>query len=283
MSPPAFPWMSSLKLKLVDVGAMWLGEGMEAYAHLMRALPCEVVGFEPLPAECRKLEAMGRPGHTYLPYFVGDGTSQTFYECAAPYTSSLLEPNLELISRFQGLADLMQVVRTGPVQTTRLDDIPQTAGLDYLKIDVQGGEMMVLEGARERLKSTLVIHTEVEFLPLYKNQPLFGDVDALLRAEGFVLHSFSGIAGRVFKPLMVNNNPFAAGNQVLWSDAIYIRDFQALDALDSGALLKLAAILHANYGSVDLVHAILTAFDRREGANCAAPYLETLAANAPVA
>ena len=68
--------------------------------------------------------------------------------------------------------EVFQVVRTHQVQTTRLDDIPETADVDLLKVDVQGAEMMVFEGAPQRLKSALIVDVEVEFIPLYKNQPL---------------------------------------------------------------------------------------------------------------
>ena len=41
-------WPTSPNLKIIDVGAMSLGEGIEDYARLMQAAPCEVLGFEPL-------------------------------------------------------------------------------------------------------------------------------------------------------------------------------------------------------------------------------------------
>ena len=137
------------RLKIVDVGVFWTGGDGDRYANLERALPCEVIGFEPIAAEHRKLIELGRPQHRYFPYFIGDGSAQIFYECKAPFTSSLLEPNLALAQHFEHLPDYLDVVRTHPVQTTRLDDIPETAGVDFLKVDVQGGEMMVFEGARE--------------------------------------------------------------------------------------------------------------------------------------
>jgi hypothetical protein len=88
-------------LTIVDVGAMSLGEGREAYAKLIAAMPCLVIGFELQPAECAKLNARNRPGHTYLPVFVGDGARRTFYECNFGATSSLFEPNTALLQRFQ--------------------------------------------------------------------------------------------------------------------------------------------------------------------------------------
>jgi hypothetical protein len=116
-----FPF--SNPIKIVDVGAMSLGPGLEAYAKLLNAVPCEVIGFEPVPRECEKLNAMKRPGHTYLPYFIGDGTRRTFHECKFVATSSLFEPNTELLAKFQQLGDILTVVGTSEVETKRLDEL----------------------------------------------------------------------------------------------------------------------------------------------------------------
>lgn len=269
-------------LRIVDVGAMFIGEGQDAYSSLAKVLPCEVIGFEPVAAECERLIAMNIPGRTYLPYIVGDGSSRTFYQCNATMASSLFEPNTALLEKFQQLGDITHVVRTEAVETRRLDDIPETAGVDFLKLDVQGGELMVLQGAETRLKDVLVIHTEVEFIPLYKGQPLFADIDIFVRSHGFALHKLK-LFGRTFKPLIANNNPHAALSQNIWGDAIYVRDFMAFDRLSPEALLKIAVICHENYNSYDLVGVALEAYDRKMGTGLQMAYLQALAkaVNAP--
>jgi FkbM family methyltransferase len=262
-------------LKIVDVGAMSLGEGSEPYAKLMKAMPCDLIGFEPILEECEKLKQMGLEGRSYLPYFIGDGATHTFYQCNYAMTSSLLEPNTPLLDKFQNLENVTRVVKTYPADTKRLDDIPETAGVDFLKIDVQGGEMLVLRGAAERLKDALVVHTEVEFVPMYKNQPLFADIDAHLRAQGFLVHKVD-IAGRTFKPLIKNNQINAMLSQWLWGDAIYVRDFMKFEHMLPSKLLKLAAILHENYSSFDLAAVALEAYDRLTGSHLRPTYIDTL-------
>ncbi len=270
-------------LKIIDVGAMSIGENQDAYSALANAVSCEVIGFEPVVKECEKLIAMNIPGRTYLPYFVGDGTVRKFYECNAPMTSSLFEPNAPLLAKFQTLEGITRIVNISTVETRRLDDIPETAGADFLKMDVQGGELLVLNGAEARLKDLLVIHTEVEFVPLYKDQPLFADIDGFLRARGFAFHKMNGLAGRTFKPLIPNNNPNAALSQNLWADAVYVRDFMAFDALAPEALLKIATICHENYKSYDLAGVALEDYDRKMGTDLQMGYLRALARelNAP--
>lgn len=262
------------RIKVIDVGAMKVGED-DAYSRLVAACDCEVVGFEPVAAALERLRAMAEPGRTYLPHVVGDGSRQVFHETSAPMTSSLFEPDPAVFERFQALGEALTVVNRTPVDTVRLDDIPEVAGADYLKLDVQGAELMALGGATETLKGVVAIHTEVEFVPLYRGQPLFADIDAFLRARGFLFHRFTGIAGRTFKPLLLKD-PGAAMSQSLWGEAVFVRDFRTFDDLLAPSLLKLAAILHENYGSLDLAVLALSAYDKRAATTLNQDYLGRL-------
>jgi FkbM family methyltransferase len=262
------------RFKIVDVGAMTVGEGEEPYAPLLKAVPCDVIGFEPVAAELEKLNSLNKPGRHFLPYVIGDGSARTFYECNFPMTSSLFEPNTPLLSKFQNLEEVSRVTKAQSVQTKRLDDIPEVRGTDFLKVDVQGGELMVFQGAVDVLEDVLVIHTEVEFVALYKEQPLFADIDTFLRARGFQLHRLWPV-GRTFKPLIVNKDPNAM-SQVLWADALYVRNFMEFDRLTPSALLKLALILHENYNSCDLAAVALEGHDRQTGSHLQVNYLRWL-------
>jgi FkbM family methyltransferase len=278
--PPLFtiaPLLPPLpRLKIVDVGAMTLGEGTDPYHQLASSTPCDVYGFEPVALEFEKLKRQARPGYHYLPYCIGDGSARTFYECNFPMTSSLFEPNTGLLAKFQNLEELIRVQKTSEVETRRLDDIPELEGTDFLKVDVQGAELLVFEGAKRLLDRALVVHTEVEFAELYKGQPLFADIDAHLRSKGFVLHRLSQ-AGRTFKPLIFMNDVNAALSQVLWGDAIYVRDFMRFEALSGIELLKLAAILHETYRSVDLAAVALAAYDSQNASKLQESYIRKLA------
>jgi FkbM family methyltransferase len=264
------------RLKIVDVGAMMIGTNTEPYAALVNAVPCDVIGFEPVAAEFEKLENSKGPNRHFLPYFIGDGSTQTFHECNFTMTSSLFEPNTALLDKFQNLEELMRVTRKYPVQTKRLDDIAEIKGTDLLKLDVQGAEMLVLDGAVETLKDVLVVETEVIFAPLYKHQPLFSDIDIFLRSKGFQFHRLTNCAGRTFKPLIFNNDVNAGMSQWLWGDAVYVRDFMTFDQLAPAALLKLAVILHENFRACDMVALVLEAHDRQTGSHLQPAYLQKL-------
>lgn len=250
-------------IHITDVGAMWLDQGVEPHERLLARGAARLVGFEPVQAECDKLNAMHAGRRLYLPYAIGDGTERTFHVCNTVMTSSLYEPCSELLDKFQNLENLTQVVERHPVQTRRLDDIDEVTDTDYLKVDVQGAELDVFRGAQRLLRNVLVVHTEVEFVPMYREQPLFADVDRALRESGFLFHKFFGVAGRMFKPLINNNDVNAPGSQLLWADAVYIRNFMHLDGLSPAQLLKLAIILHEIYGSLDVCAFVLQAYDRQ--------------------
>jgi hypothetical protein len=142
---PAFPMESIVppSSKIVDVDVMIVDGLSNPYDAMLQSLSCEVVGFEPVAAECKKLNEHYPGLFNFLPHVVGDGSQQTFYECAAAYNSFLFEPNMELLAGFTGFQDLFTVVATSSVLAKPLDEIPEVSGTDYLKLDVQGGELMV--------------------------------------------------------------------------------------------------------------------------------------------
>ncbi len=252
-------------INVVDVGAMSLGPHTDAFDRLLVRGAVRIVGFEPVQAECDKLNAMRAPGRLYLPYAIGDGRRRRFHECNFAMTSSLYEPNSELLGKFQNLEKFSHVVATSEVETRRLDDVAEVADADYLKVDVQGAELDVFNGATNVLKQAVLIHTEAEFVPMYRDQPLFGDVDCALRRNGFLLHRILATASRAFKPLLNNNNPDAPGSQALWCEVVYIPNFMALDTLAPEKLLKLALMLHVIYGSIDTCAYVLQVYQRTTG------------------
>lgn len=267
-------------IHIVDVGALSYGEEHEPWQPLLGRAPLKIVGFEPDMAELERLRAAYGPARTYLPYVVGDGSRRTFHLCADTATSSLYPPNTPLLERFNNLENLCRVTARIEVDTVRLDDVEEAWGADFLKLDVQGAEADVLRGAPRLLAQTVAVQTEVEFVPLYRDQPLFADVDALLRAHGFLFHRFAGAAGRAFRPVVINRDLNQGGGQFLWADAIYVKSFMELDRLPAEKLLKLAIILHELFGSYDFCALVLRHRDAAAGDRLGEAYLERLTGGA---
>jgi|CXWL01.1.fsa_nt_gi FkbM family methyltransferase len=85
-------------------------------------------------------------------------------------------------------------------------DIPHHR-VDILKLDIQGAELLALYGARKLLRTVKAIFLEVCFVPIYKDAPLFAEVDHFLREAGF--HR------RAVYPSDQPHN---------WGDALYIKN-----------------------------------------------------------
>lgn len=264
------------QITIIDAGAMAIaGEGVE-YNALLRERVGRVIGFEPVQSECDKLNAQGARNRVFLPYCVGDGSKRTFHTCNQPMTSSIYEPNTPLLSRFQVLAELTTVVKTEEVQTHRLDDIPEVAGTHLLKMDVQGAELDILRGCEKTLASVVAVHTEVEFLEMYKGQPMFADVDQFLRARGFCFHTLLGAAGRSVKPMLKDREGVMPYNQWIWGTVVYIRDFMRFHELAPEQLLRIAVILHDVYHSPDMAAHALLHYDAVTGEKLWDAYLTRL-------
>lgn len=276
----ALTGVPSFRVKVVDIGANPI-DGEPPYAPMLRAGEAEVVGFEPNPAALATLEARRGPLERYLPHAVGDGGRHVLHICQAPGMTSLLEPDPGVLDLFHGFADWGRVLARQEVETVRLDDVPEAAGADLLKLDIQGAELMVLRHATARLAEAAVLQVEVEFLPLYRGQPLFSEVELFLRGQGFRLHRFWPLVSRALRPVLVNGDPYAGLSQLVWADAIFIRDPARPDLHTDRQLLAGAAILHGCYGSSDAAFRLLAEHDRRHAGAFAARYLGGLQAAMP--
>lgn len=107
--------------------------------------------------------------------------------------SSSFRPDLDYIRNLahgsaEPLEAQMAVVSESDVDVIDLDSWRREAGVpafDFMKLNVQGGELDILRGATETLDRCLGVQCEVAFVPLYREAPLFRDVDAFMDAAGF--------------------------------------------------------------------------------------------------
>lgn len=267
-------------VEIVDVGAYDLVSHPPIYTPLVQAQRARLMGFEPYPQGCSQLMLKYGHPHRFLPLFVGAGGPATFYATNRPWTGSLFPPNTALLQLFAGMHEETTLVGEHSVSTVRLDDVSELEDADFLKIDVQGSELDVLRGAERTLGDTLVVHAEVQFIPLYRGVPSFGDIDNHMRARGFWFHTFRDLTSRSAQPLqMIGANGGDIGfNQRLWADAVYIRDPLQFERLSDAKLAKLAILLHDLYGSHDFSHLCLAALDARDGGGRAETYRARLAA-----
>ncbi len=238
--------------EIVDIGANPI-DGEPPYLPMLKAGGiCRVTGFEPQEGALKKLNDAKSRFERYLPYAIGDGSEKVLNICSAEGMTSTLKPNKKILDIFHPFNIWGQVVSQEKILTKKLDSIDEIEGLDFLKIDIQGGELSVFQHGKKKLANAVAIQTEVSFIPLYENQPTFGAVDIELRALGFVPHSFPAIKNWMIAPLTINGDSRIPLNQLLEADIVYVKDFTKPESISDEQLKHLALIAHICYRSFDL-------------------------------
>ena len=207
-------------IRIVDIGAQLLGLGSEPYDPLRRFASLDVIGFDPLEEKIAERQAMEGPdGLTLLPYAIGDGGTHTLYINNDDATSSLFPLAEDSNSRFNHLSTL-NTVRTMEVTTHTLDEVIPPQPIDFLKLDVQGSELMVLRSGVDCLSRTGVVHCEVEFTPIYEGQPLYPDIQQFLNAQGFELIDLV-VPSRYH---YVTQEECPSPDRLNWADAVFFKE-----------------------------------------------------------
>lgn len=168
---------------VVDVGA-----NAGQFGTRLRSLGVDLplISFEPMAAAHEQLVRSARsdPSWHVVHAAASSERGRAVLNVAGNSTSSSL---YEVTEVHTGAAAESRTVRTEVVQTVRLDEVvPSFAdGPYFVKIDVQGGELLVLDGAPETLSNTALLQLEVSLRPLYAGAPTYLDVLTRVARDGF--------------------------------------------------------------------------------------------------
>lgn len=132
------------------------------------------------------------------------------------------------------------------METVGLDAWCQDAdlpGVDFLELDAQGSELDILQGCKHLLATSILgLQVEVEFYPVYNDQPLFSDIDTYLRPLGYCLFDLSRY--RLKRAYLKTRG------QLLWGHAFYLKSVHQMNGWQPAQYLSLAAI-SSYYGFED--------------------------------
>ncbi len=151
----------------------------------------KIISFEPLLAAHRSLLRNSRRDPLWSvapPVAIGatDGTTD-IHVAQNSFSSSVLEILDSHITSDESAA----YVGHETVRMARLDSIAPTyldgSKAAFLKVDTQGYEAQVLEGAERSLERFVGVQLELSLIPLYKGQPLFMDLVETMQNAGFAL------------------------------------------------------------------------------------------------
>jgi FkbM family methyltransferase len=172
---------------VIDCGA---NEGQFLDCLLAQVKSPRVISIEMLPDVARKCQET-HPGVTVLNCAVGMYTGWTeFHRYSFTPMSSLLP--IAPLCTYHYPDHHCQDAGEWPVRVFTLDDLSHLLmvdKVDLLKLDLQGGELLALNGAEEVLPVTQNVIVEVEFLELYYGQALADEVDQHLATFGFRLRA----------------------------------------------------------------------------------------------
>ena len=248
------------KLSLLDIGARF-GVGLPWISAKSENLNLILV--EPDPEEAAALKKHHQGG--VLPYALWSSETELVLNInKSAGTSSIYEPNNSFLSQFEDMSRFEAKSKV-KLKTKTIDGLVNTGeltDLDFMKIDVQGAELEILKGGLNYLKNNLVgLEVEVEFSQIYKDQPLFSEVEIFVRQElGLELWDIR----KTYWKYSQDRKENACKGRLIFGDALFLRPISTLDNWLIGmnsekATAKLHMLITSAiaYGYIDYVDAIL--------------------------
>lgn len=175
----------------------------------------KILSFEPLKNAFQKLQSSSQkdPKWQAFHFALGHENTRSFINVSNNSSSSSI---LEMLPQHLESAPHSKFIDKEDIEVKALDavfsDLCDIEDNIMLKIDTQGYEKNVLEGAKASLQYVKIIQLEMSIVPLYDNEMLFRDMIDYLEKLGFKLFSLeNGFA-----------NPETG--QLLQVDGVFVRE-----------------------------------------------------------
>ena len=261
------------ELVIADVGAAY---GLPLHLRALDSVATLCL-FEPNAERAQELRDMyaarglGPRVHVSTSALASTDGARTLYVTNAPTGSSLLKPGSEA-ALDRGDPGYFYPLREVQVQTRRMEDAlaeERVARVDFVKLDVQGAELDVLQGLGDRhLGALLGAELEIGFPGAYIDQPGYAELHSYLESHGLELFDLKPVRGH--RHLANARQGYAEDvfgvaaeapslSQRLWeADAVYFRSARHLLAQRDGLALRRLLLLYCAYGFFVEAHHVVS-------------------------
>lgn len=170
---------------IIDVGA---ASGITAMKYAEAFPQANIICFEPIHSNFGALKKnVSSYGNIVLHNCgLGEAEAELAINKSERITSSSILPIAEDISNEFFRANLQKKSEES-IKIRKLDNVIGPQKVNLIKIDVQGYELKVLQGATEVLKRTALVLLEMQNHDFYVNAPMYHHLDEYLREQGFML------------------------------------------------------------------------------------------------
>ena len=207
---------------IFDIGA---NKGQTVKEYKARFSKSKIFCFEPFPDAIKVLKENYKNDDSIniIPYAVSaQASSQTFYiNPNYDQVNSLLKRNQSSRRYYPENAELISSIQ---VETITIDDYLNNNdidNIDIMKFDIQGGELMALQGAIGTLSQNKIslIYIEVHFIAHYEDCPLFYQLCDFLADYKYTLFD-------IYDLRMGKNG------QLRWGDALFVSENIRKEVID---------------------------------------------------
>lgn len=268
---PIISFLEKNPITLADAGARG---GINNFQHL--AAWMHVHAFEADNEEAEQLDAQKNrfKSHTVHQLAISSKTGKrNFHLTKKRSFSSFLEFDREEFRKYFGRVkdaalweSFFEIEKSVEVDCSSADSAFSNTILDFLKLDTQGTELEILEGAKSLLqeKRISIIETEVNMQPVYKGQPEFSVIDRFLKEKGFLLVDYR-INQHAFSSFHTNKNQIENPRPGNGGDAVYVLDMNLLPEEERNDRAMKAALLLAHKGYLSIAEYLLKTFTKTSG------------------
>lgn len=174
---------------IIDVGA---NKGEYTSELINLGYKGRIESFEPVSEVYNELNAISKKHKIWNTHKIalGDFDGQTEINIAGNINSSSL---LEMLPRHERSAPSSKYTKKENIHVRKLDSIFNSLEINnhniFIKIDVQGYEKAVLNGAEKTIDRIMGIQIEMSLEPLYQGSMLYREMIEFLESKGFELYS----------------------------------------------------------------------------------------------